>query len=58
MNHDLLTLNYRTRSYFDMEDLDLTYIDQNFIGYTIHQSEIKFFQTRNNFMLPHYVRVS
>ena len=25
-----------------MADLDLTYINQNFIGYTFHQSEIKF----------------
>ena len=46
MNHDLLlftnTLNYHNCSYLDMEDLDLTYINQNFMGYTLHQSEIKF----------------
>ena len=36
------TLTYHNRSYFDMADLDLTYINQNGIGYTLHQSEIKF----------------
>ena len=35
------TLNYHNRSYFDMAVLGLTYINQNFIGYTLPQSEIK-----------------
>ena len=35
------TLNYHNHSYFDMADLDLTCINQNVIGYTLYQSEIK-----------------
>ena len=35
------TLNYYNRSYFDMAMLVLTYINQNVIGYTFHQLEIK-----------------
>ena len=36
------TRNYHKCSYFNMADLDLTYIDQNVIGYTLHQSEINY----------------
>ena len=36
------TLNYYNCSYFDMTDLYLTYINQNFIGNFFHQSAIKF----------------
>ena len=36
------TLNYHNRSYFDMADLDFTYINQKVIGYTLHQLEIIF----------------
>ena len=30
------TLNYYNRSFFYMADLDLTYINQTIIGYTLH----------------------
>ena len=37
-----LRVNYHNRSYFDMADLYLTYINQKVTGYTLHQSEIIF----------------
>ena len=36
------TRNYHNRIYLDMADLGLTYINQNFIDYIFHESEIKF----------------
>ena len=41
-------LFYHNRSYFDMADLDLTFINQNVIGYTLHQSGLKFPPLYNN----------
>ena len=42
------TLKYQYCSYFDMADLDLTYINQNVIDYTLRQSEIKFSPSYNS----------